>query len=82
MASNIAEYFFSRSSATLFHFAIDDGIYNIHGKYSTRYFPGRVYSKAISVKVFISRTVGWSGDKIVGWSYATDRIVDAADLRS
>ena len=34
------------------------------------------------LNVIICKTVGSSVDKIVEWSYATDNIVDGADLRS
>jgi len=81
MPTNMSENSLCLSSATLFHFAIDDGIYFIHVKNSTRYLPGYAYSPDMSANAFTFMTVGSSIDETVGRSYTTDSNVDAAALQ-
>jgi len=68
------------SSTILFQLATDDGIYFIHVKNSTRYFPSLPYSTAFSRNLFTLMRVGSLVDATIGWSYTTDSTVDADAL--
>ena len=82
MPSKNLEYSLYPSSASLFHFAIDDGRYIIHGKVSTRYRPGLQYPIHALAKAFIFIVSGSCVESVGGRSYMMDSTVDAPVLHS